>query len=153
MRVLLTGCAGFIGFHLAKRLLERGDRLTGIDSINDYYDPALKLARLAELGIDSGSALAGSPCTSSRYPGLTFRRVSIGNQDAVAELFSAPAYDLVVNLAAQAGVRHSMENPRAYMDANVIGFLNILEGCRHNPVGHLVYASSSSVYGDRKSVV
>lgn len=147
MRVLLTGCAGFIGFHLAKRLLERGDTLTGIDSINDYYDPALKLARLAELGVDADQALAGSPCISSRYPGFTFRRMSIGNQAAVSELFSVPAYDLVVNLAAQAGVRYSMENPRAYIDANVSGFLNILEGCRQMPVRHLVYASSSSVYG------
>lgn len=147
MRVLLTGCAGFIGFHLAKRLLERGDTLTGIDSINDYYDPALKLARLAQLGIDPGPALAGTRCTSSRHPGFVFKRVSMEDSVAVDEVFAGPAYDLVVNLAAQAGVRYSMQNPRAYMEANISGFLNLLEACRHNPVKHLVYASSSSVYG------
>jgi UDP-glucuronate 4-epimerase len=147
MRVLLTGCAGFIGFHLAKALLDRGDHLVGMDSINDYYDPALKRARLAQLGVDPDEALTGMKCTSAIYPGLTFQRLSLEDRPGMEGLFSGKAYDLVVNLAAQAGVRYSIENPRAYVDANISGFLNVLEGCRHNPPGHLVYASSSSVYG------
>lgn len=147
MRVLLTGCAGFIGFHLAKALLDRGDQVLGLDSINNYYDPALKLARLGQLGLNPEKALSGKSCTSTVYPGLTFHRLSLEDREGVAGLFTGKAYDLVVNLAAQAGVRYSIENPRAYVDANISGFLNVLEACRHHSPGHLVYASSSSVYG------
>jgi UDP-glucuronate 4-epimerase len=147
MRVLLTGCAGFIGFHLAKRLLDRGDELFGVDSLNDYYDPELKLARLRELGVAGSEAVSGRRCGSSRYPGFGFRSLSLEDRAAMEELFSGTSFDLVVNLAAQAGVRYSIENPRAYVEANISGFLNILEGCRSRRIGHLVYASSSSVYG------
>ena len=131
MHVLLTGAAGFIGSHLALRLLARGDRVTGIDNLNDYYDVTLKEARLARLSADANFA---------------FRRQDIADQQAMRDIFSADRYDCVVNLAAQAGVRYSLVNPHAYIDANVTGFLNILEGVRHHG-GHLVFASSSSVYG------
>ncbi|MDX9959388.1 MAG: NAD-dependent epimerase [Spirochaetia bacterium] len=147
MRVLLTGCAGFIGYHVAEALLRRGDQVVGLDSINDYYDPALKHARLAQLGLNPDEALTGTMCTSVIHPGLAFQRQSLEDRSGMEGLFSGKAYDLVINLAAQAGVRYSIENPRAYVDANISGFLNVLEGCRHNPPGHLVYASSSSVYG------
>jgi len=143
----LTGCAGFIGYHVARRLLERGDELVGIDSINDYYDPVLKYARLHQLGINACDAVGGSACTSNLFQKMEFRQVKLEDQPAMEQLFSRQSYDLVINLAAQAGVRYSIENPRAYIEANVSGFLNVLEGCRHNSVGHLVYASSSSVYG------
>jgi len=131
MHVMLTGAAGFIGFHLARRLLARGDRVTGIDNLNDYYDVTLKEARLAQL---------------EREKGFTFRRHDIADRAGMADIFAAGRFDCVVNLAAQAGVRHSLVNPHAYIDANVTGFLNILEGVRHHG-GHLVFASSSSVYG------
>ncbi len=147
MRVLVTGCAGFIGFHLSRRLLDRGDEVVGIDSLNEYYDPALKRARLAELGIDVSDAVSGLPCRSASRNRFVFRRIYLEDRVAMEDVFSGPSFDLVVNLAAQAGVRYSIENPRAYIDANINGFLNVLEGCRSKPVGHLVYASSSSVYG------
>lgn len=131
MHVLVTGAAGFIGSHLAQRLLARGDRVTGVDNLNDYYDVSLKEARLARLTPDSG---------------FRFVRADIADRAAMQELFAAGGFDCVVNLAAQAGVRYSLVNPHAYVDANVIGFLNILEGVRHGG-GHLVFASSSSVYG------
>jgi UDP-glucuronate 4-epimerase len=131
MHVMLTGAAGFIGFHLARRLLARGDRVTGIDNLNDYYDVTLKEARLAQL---------------EREKGFSFRRQDIADRAGMADIFAAERFDCVVNLAAQAGVRHSLVNPHAYIDANVTGFLNILEGVRHHG-GHLVFASSSSVYG------
>ncbi|TFG78727.1 MAG: NAD-dependent epimerase/dehydratase family protein, partial [Spirochaetales bacterium] len=103
MRVLLTGCAGFIGFHVARRLLDRGDELVGVDSINDYYDPALKHARLAQLGIDARGAVTGRTCRSDRHPGMEFRRLSLEDRVAIEGVFSGQAYDLVINLAAQAG--------------------------------------------------
>jgi UDP-glucuronate 4-epimerase len=131
MHVLVTGAAGFIGFHLSKRLLARGDRVTGIDNLNDYYDPTLKEARLALLQAETE---------------FSFRRHDIADRAGMADIFAGERYDCVVNLAAQAGVRYSLVNPHAYVDANVTGFLNILEGVRHHG-GHLVYASSSSVYG------
>ena len=134
MKVLVTGTAGFIGSHLALRLLERGDEVVGIDNVNDYYDPALKLARLERV---------------KAHAGFTEVRGDIEDVALVARAFAEHRPDRVVNLAAQAGVRYSLENPRAYVDANVIGFLNVLEGCRHNDVEHLVYASTSSVYGAR----
>lgn len=132
MKVLLTGAAGFIGFHLARVLLERGDQVVGVDNLNDYYDVRLKHARLERL---------------EKYDDFSFRRLDITDRDGVEALFAGEKPEVVVNLAAQAGVRYSLENPHAYIDSNVSGFLNILEGCRHNPVKHLVFASSSSVYG------
>ena len=132
MKVLVTGAAGFIGFHLSQRLLGRGDEVVGIDNLNDYYPVALKRARLAELAPESR---------------FRFIPMDIADRKALPELFGAEKFDAVVNLAAQAGVRYSIENPWAYVDSNLVGFVNILECCRHYPVQHLVYASSSSVYG------
>ncbi len=132
MKILVTGSAGFIGSALSIRLLERGDEVIGIDNHNDYYDPALKEARLAR-HID--------------HPGYTHIRINLEDREGMADLFKKHKPQRVVNLAAQAGVRYSLENPLAYIDTNLLGFGNILEGCRHNAVEHLVYASSSSVYG------
>ncbi|GMQ87647.1 MAG: NAD-dependent epimerase [Gammaproteobacteria bacterium] len=132
MKVLITGAAGFIGNTLALRLLERGDEVVGIDNLNDYYDPALKQARLAR---------------TEAHDGFVNERIDLEDRDAVAALFKKYRPDRVVNLAAQAGVRYSLENPHSYIDTNIVGFMNILEGCRYNDVEHLVYASSSSVYG------
>jgi len=131
MKVLVTGAAGFVGFHLVQRLLARGDEVVGLDNLSDYYSVALKEARLA------------------RIPAGRFRfvRMDLADRTALPALFAAERFDAVVNLAAQAGVRYSVENPWAYVDSNVVGFLNVLECCRHYPVQHLVYASSSSVYG------
>jgi UDP-glucuronate 4-epimerase len=137
MKVLITGAAGFIGSDLALRLLERGDEVIGIDNLNDYYDPALKKARLAR---------------TADNPGFTDIRIDLENRDGIAELFAKHKPDSVVNLAAQAGVRYSLQNPHAYIDTNVVGFMNILEGCRYNDVQHLVYASSSSVYGSNTNM-
>jgi UDP-glucuronate 4-epimerase len=131
MKTLVTGAAGFIGYHLAHRLLDRGDEVIGVDNLNDYYDPELKKARLARL-------------TSNRFTDI---RANIADRDQIAELFRVHKPERVAHLAAQAGVRYSLVNPQAYVDANLVGFANILEGCRHNAVRHLVYASSSSVYG------
>lgn len=132
MKVLVTGAAGFIGFHLSQRLLARGDEVVGIDNLNDYYDVSLKHARLAIL---------------EKSPAFSFFKLDVADRDGMAKLFREAKFDRVAHLAAQAGVRYSIENPQAYIDANLVGFGNILEGCRHNKVEHLVYASSSSVYG------
>jgi len=132
MKVLVTGAAGFIGMHVCERLLARGDEVVGVDNLNDYYDVALKEARLARLSSGSGFKLA---------------RLDIADRDGIAALFSAERPQRVINLAAQAGVRYSLRNPHAYVDSNVVGFVNILEGCRHGGVEHFVYASSSSIYG------
>lgn len=137
MKVLVTGAAGFIGFHVSKSLCDRGDEVVGIDNLNDYYEVSLKEARLALL----------KPKDKFR-----FIKIDIADREAVEELFSVEKFDRVVHLAAQAGVRYSIENPHAYVDSNLVGFLNILEGCRHNGVEHLVYASSSSVYGANEIV-
>ena len=132
MKILLTGAAGFIGMHTALRLLERGDEVIGVDNLNDYYDVNLKNARLARL---------------LPYPNFSFKKLGVEDHFAMAELFAQHKPKRVVHLAAQAGVRYSLENPHAYIDANIKGFMNILEGCRHHSIEHLAYASSSSVYG------
>ena len=132
MKILVTGSAGFIGSNLSIRLLERGDSVFGVDNHNDYYDQELKEHRIAR-HLD--------------HPSYTHFRMDIENQEDVKNLFDSYKFDGVINLAAQAGVRYSLENPMAYINTNIVGFTNILEGCRNNKVGHLVYASSSSVYG------
>ncbi|MDC1036228.1 NAD-dependent epimerase [Alphaproteobacteria bacterium] len=132
MKTLITGAAGFIGMHCASRLLERGDEVFGIDNLNDYYDLSLKQARLARL---------------EPHAKFGFHKIDISDRDAMADLFALHKPDRVIHLAAQAGVRYSLTNPHAYIDANLQGFMNILEGCRHHQIQHLVYASSSSVYG------
>jgi UDP-glucuronate 4-epimerase len=147
MTYLVTGAAGFIGFYLSARLAERGDEVVCVDSINDYYDPSLKMARLAELGIGAEASEWGRPTSSSHYPSLSFVRVKLEDRAVIESLFASKRFDRVCNLAAQAGVRYSIENPRAYIDSNVVGFLNILECCRAAKTPYLVYASSSSVYG------
>ena len=147
MRTLVTGAAGFIGFHLCRRMALNGNEVLGLDSINDYYDPALKYARLAELGFDRKSADSGSTVPSATLKGLSFCRLALQDRSGMAALFKEFGFDRVCHLAAQAGVRYSLENPHAYVDSNVVGFLNVLEGCRESKVGHLVFASSSSVYG------
>ena len=132
MKLLVTGAAGFIGFHTARLLLERGDEVVGLDNLNPYYDPALKVARL--------DILQG-------YPRFRFVKADLADHEAMAALFRAGRFQRVVHLAAQAGVRYSLENPHAYVQSNIVGFLEVIEGCRHAQVEHLVYASTSSVYG------
>lgn len=149
MNILITGAAGFIGYHLAKRLINQGHTVVGIDNINDYYDPELKYARLLQLGISKTEAKNfGSYCQSSLFPEkFKFMRLNLEDRENLPALFKTNDFKVVCNLAAQAGVRYSLENPEAYIDGNVVGFLNLLECCRHNNIEHLVYASSSSVYG------
>jgi UDP-glucuronate 4-epimerase len=147
MRILVTGTAGFIGFHLAKYLLERGDEVIGIDNINDYYDVNLKYSRLAETGIFPAGTSDGELIRSEKYPNYRFAKIDITDRDALERLMNREKLDAVCNLAAQAGVRYSIINPQAYIESNIHGFLNILEACRHHDIKHLVYASSSSVYG------
>ena len=152
MKILVTGAAGFIGFHVVKRLLERGDEVVGLDNINDYYDVNLKYARLAETGITREDIEPGKLVQSGRYPLYRFVRMNLEDRERLPELFAREKFDRVVNLAAQAGVRYSLENPFAYVDSNLVGFVNVLECCRHHGIQHLVYASSSSVYGSNEKV-
>lgn len=147
MKILVTGAAGFIGSNVARRFLERGDTVVGLDNINTYYDPQLKYGRLAELGIRQEDVAWYKLVKSDKYPEFTFIRMNLEDTNAIKMLFANSVFDAVVNLAAQAGVRYSIENPHAYIESNIDGFINILEGCRDYKVGHLVYASSSSVYG------
>ncbi|MBN8441489.1 MAG: NAD-dependent epimerase [Thauera sp.] len=132
MKILVTGAAGFIGMHTSERLLARGDEVVGLDNLNDYYDPTLKEARLARLTPNKG---------------FRFVKMDVADRVGMERLFAEEKFDRVIHLAAQAGVRYSLQNPHAYVDSNLVGFINILEGCRHNKVQHLTYASSSSVYG------
>jgi UDP-glucuronate 4-epimerase len=132
MTILITGAAGFIGYHLADRLLQEGHEIYGIDNLNDYYDVGLKQQRLGQL---------------RKYPNFRFKRLDLSDRQATAHLFETHDFAVVIHLAAQAGVRYSLDHPHAYLDSNLAGFLNILEGCRHSNIQHLVYASSSSVYG------
>jgi len=149
--VLVTGAAGFIGFHLSRVLLERGDEVVGIDNINDYYDVKLKYARLAQLGIDKNAITERRSVTSERYPAFLFQKLDLTDRSGIEKLFKESSFDAVINLAAQAGVRYSIENPYAYIESNMVGFLNILEGCRQNGIYNLAFASSSSVYGLNRS--
>ena len=151
MKILITGTAGFIGYHLAKKLLARGDTVIGLDNINDYYDVNLKYARLNELGIKKQEIEDGKLVISITNPNHSFIKCDLENTETINKLFENEKFDAVCNLAAQAGVRYSLENPRAYIDSNVVGFLNILEACRQNEIKNLSYASSSSVYGLNKS--
>ncbi|MEX6626296.1 NAD-dependent epimerase [Tenacibaculum salmonis] len=148
MKILVTGAAGFIGFHLSKRLLEKGFEVVGVDNINDYYDINLKYARLNELGVKREEAsLFYKESKSESNDKFKFIRLNLEDKTELFELFKTQEFDVVCNLAAQAGVRYSIENPDAYIQSNVVGFLNILECSRHHAIKHLVYASSSSVYG------
>ena len=153
MKVLVTGAAGFIGFHVSKRLLADGHEVIGLDNVNDYYSQQLKYDRLSELGIAQINAEKWNVLTQSTSADrFSFIRLGLEDREALNELFAEAKFEVVCNLAAQAGVRYSIENPTAYVDSNVVGFLNILENCRHQGVRHLVYASSSSVYGKNTKI-
>ncbi|GGD40904.1 NAD-dependent epimerase [Muriicola marianensis] len=154
MKILVTGAAGFIGFHLSKALLSRGHDVVGLDNINDYYDVNLKFTRLAELGISRKDSERFGNLAVSENTDLPFRfvRINLEDREHLPQLFESENFDLVCNLAAQAGVRYSLENPESYIDSNVVGFLNLLECCRHHAIKHLVYASSSSVYGQNEKI-
>ena len=147
-KILVTGAAGFIGYHTAKRLLDLGHEVVGLDNLNDYYSVQLKLDRLAELGIQQNESNTLENLTQSNiYESFRFVKMNVEDRIALPKLFEEEHFDAVIHLAAQAGVRYSLENPEAYIDSNIVGFLNILEACRHHSIAHLVYASSSSVYG------
>lgn len=152
MKILVTGAAGFIGSATIKALMEKGYEIIGIDNLNDYYDPELKLARLASTGIDRATLTAEGVAESDTYSGYRFMRLDLADREGIDKLFDREEIDGVINLGGQAGVRYSLVNPYAYIESNVVGFLNILENCRRHPVNHLVYASSSSVYGMRSDM-
>jgi UDP-glucuronate 4-epimerase len=159
MKILVTGAAGFIGFYVSKLLLDRGHQVVGLDNINDYYDVNLKYSRLKELGVNREDATVfQNHCASSNNNNnnnnnnFSFIRMNLEDREELPELFKSQKFDIVCNLAAQAGVRYSLENPETYIDSNLVGFLNILECCRNYSIKHLVYASSSSVYGLNKKV-
>jgi len=151
MKVLVTGSAGFIGFHVVNKLMEKGFEITGLDNINDYYSPQLKYERLREAGINYPDN-SNQKVVSEKYPGYSFIKMNLEDYENLTRLFETEKFDVVCNLAAQAGVRYSIENPFAYINSNISGFLNILENCRHYQIKHLVYASSSSVYGNNKKM-
>ena len=146
-KILITGTAGFIGFHLVQKLVQQDYDIVGLDNINDYYDVNLKYGRLQETGIPRDKIENGKLVDSEKYDRYRFVKMDLEDKDGIASLFRKEKFDYVVHLAAQAGVRYSLVNPHAYINSNITGFLNILEGCRHFPVQHLIYASSSSVYG------
>jgi len=155
LKILVTGTAGFIGYHLTKKLLQRGDEVVGLDNINDYYDQNLKYARLNELGINKedieAELLSSSTINSTKYSNHKFIKANLEDTETINRIFQEEQFDAVCNLAAQAGVRYSLENPHAYIQSNIVGFLNILEACRNFDVKNLSFASSSSVYGLNKS--
>lgn len=150
MKILITGTAGFIGFHLALKMIERGDEIIGLDSINDYYDLNVKYGRLDVSGISKDQVKYNQLIQSSVYPNYKFIQLNLEDKTEIENLFEEQKFDKVINLAAQAGVRYSLTNPSAYMESNIVGFLNLLECCRHFQIKHLTYASSSSVYGLNK---
>lgn len=150
MKILLTGSAGFIGFHTFLRLREAGHEVVGLDNINDYYDVRLKLGRLRQSGFETDEIVTGKKVESR--DGGYFCKIHLEDRDALQKIFAEEKFDAVCHLAAQPGVRYSLQNPYAYIDSNIVAFLNILENCRHHEIGHLVYASSSSVYGDSSKV-
>ncbi|MCO6486456.1 MAG: NAD-dependent epimerase [Saprospiraceae bacterium] len=152
MKFLITGTAGFIGFHLADKLLQQGHTVIGLDAINDYYDPQIKYDRLALHGIRKEDITWNRMIPGTTQAGYRFVRMNLEDTAQINALFEAEGFDVVVHLAAQAGVRYSLVNPMAYIQSNLVGFANILEGCRNQSVGHLVYASSSSVYGLNESL-
>lgn len=152
MKILVTGSAGFIGFHLVNKLLSLGNEVVGYDNINDYYDTRLKFGRLKEAGILEEVISEGALIQSNKFQKYRFVREDLNSKEFLFKLFKDESFDAVVNLAAQAGVRYSLENPDEYISSNVQGFLNVLEACRHYPVKHLVYASSSSIYGTNTKV-
>jgi UDP-glucuronate 4-epimerase len=152
MKILITGTAGFIGYHLAQKLIERGDTVIGVDQINDYYDIELKYSRLKNLGILKENIKEGESTISSTFSSHTFYKGNLEDKEFIDSVFKSEKPDAVCNLAAQAGVRYSLKNPKAYIDSNIVGFLNILEACRNNNVKNLSYASSSSVYGLNKQL-
>ena len=152
MKILITGTAGFIGFHLTEKLLARGDEVIGLDVINNYYDPVIKYSRLARHGIHQDDIRPNELVRSDKYDKYRFIQSDLADKNRLDELFKEEKFDKVCNLAAQAGVRYSLTNPDAYVHSNIFGFVNILEACRHNNVKHLVYASSSSVYGLNKEM-
>ena len=153
MKILVTGAAGFIGFHQVKYILERGHEVIGLDNINDYYEPKLKFDRLSNLGIGRNKAkIFNKFANSDKYENFCFIRINLEDRENLPVLFQQNKFDKVINLAAQAGVRYSIENPNAYIDSNVVGFANLLECCRNFEVQHLIYASSSSVYGQSDKV-
>jgi UDP-glucuronate 4-epimerase len=153
MKILVTGAAGFIGFHTCLELVNLGHEVYGLDNINDYYNPKLKFDRLNELGLNEAeSKLFKNETKSNKFKSLRFSRIDLIDCESIDDLFRREQFEVVCNLAAQAGVRYSIENPKSYIDSNITGFLNILEGCRNHKVKHLVYASSSSVYGENKNI-
>jgi len=152
MKILVTGTAGFIGSHLVLRLLARGDDVVGLDCINDYYDISVKYGRLARVGVEKSAIVYGLLTQSERHPNYRFIKMNLEYKAGIDRLFETEQFDAVCNLAAQAGVRYSLTNPQAYIDSNIVGFLNILEACRHYGVKNLSYASSSSVYGLNESL-
>ena len=152
MKILVTGAAGFIGYYTSKVLLSKGHTVVGLDNINDYYDVKLKFDRLNELGINKTEASKFNSICKSKSKDFTFVRMNLEDREELPKLFKKENFDIVCNLAAQAGVRYSLENPETYVDSNLVGFLNILECCRNNDIKHLVYASSSSVYGMNKKI-
>ncbi|MFZ1704658.1 MAG: NAD-dependent epimerase [Saprospiraceae bacterium] len=152
MRILVTGAAGFIGFHLVNQLIKEGFEVVGLDNINDYYDPKLKYARLKEAGIEIDDIYYGKYAESKKFEKYHFIKLDIEDAINLNKVFSDNNFDYVCHLAAQAGVRYSIENPRLYIQSNIVGFFNILECCRNFPIKHLIYASSSSVYGNNSTV-
>ncbi|MCA0132699.1 NAD-dependent epimerase [Winogradskyella alexanderae] len=152
MKILVTGAAGFIGFFTSKILTEKGHEVVGLDNINDYYDINLKYSRLKELGINQKDAEVFNYLSRSDKSNFSFIRMNLEDRENLPSLFEEQKFDVVCNLAAQAGVRYSLENPDTYVDSNIVGFVNILECCRHHKIKHLVYASSSSVYGSNKKI-